>query len=104
MKIILLQGFADGMQQFLPLIGIGLVFYFFFIRPQNKQRKETQSLLENLQVGDKVISSGGIHGKILRVNETSFLIEIDKNTKITIEKASISLEMTKAMSETKKED
>lgn len=104
MKTILLQVGDFNVQSLLPWLGIIAVFYFFILRPQNKQRKETQSLLDNLSNGDEVITTGGIHGKVVKDNGTTFVVLIDKNTKITIEKSAISLEMTKALKEKKDSD
>lgn len=94
-NLIILNAMLEGMKSFLPLILIVIVFYFFFIRPQNKQKEESKTMLDNLTKGDKLVTAGGIHGKFLKDNGTSLVIEIDTNTKITVEKSSISLEMTK---------
>ncbi len=83
---------------------IGLVFmgamfvvmYFFFIRPQQKQAKEAKAFQEGIEKGARVVTTGGIHGKIIKADETTVLLEIDNNTKIRIEKSGISMELTKA--------
>ena len=97
----LIAGIPESVQNFLPLIGIVIVFYLFFIRPQSKQRKETQGLLDDMKKGDKVVTAGGIHGKMFRDEGNILVIEIDTNTKIKVEKSSISLELTKAARESK---
>lgn len=82
------QGGGSSMQ---PLIMFGLiavVFYFFMIRPQLKRNKETRKFRESLAVGDKVITAGGIHGKILEVTDTTVLMS-SEGTKLRVEKASI---------------
>ena len=74
------------------LIMIGLifvVFWLFFIRPQNKRQKEIQKFREALQKGDKVITAGGIHGKVEEIKGTTAIISIDNNVKIEIEKSSL---------------
>lgn len=103
---ILLQASAagGGWQSFLPLIGIVIVFYIFFIRPQSKQKKETQNFIDELKKGDKVITIGGIHGRVVQVNESNLLVDIGGNTKVTIEKTSISLELSKALNTPKKDE
>lgn len=71
-----------------PLLMIAVVFYFFMIRPQMKRSKEAKQFRENLAVGDKVITAGGIHGKVLEVNDTNVLISVDSG-KMRIEKNSV---------------
>lgn len=103
MNYILLLAIPEAVSSFLPLIGIVIVFYLFFIRPQNKQRKETQSLLDDLKKGDIIVTAGGIHGKLFRDEGDILIVEVDTNTKLKIEKSSVSLEMTKKARETKPE-
>jgi preprotein translocase subunit YajC len=85
---------ADGQQgssimSFLPLILIMVVFYFFFIRPQMKKAKDQRKYREALKKGDKIITVGGIHGKIADVNETTLLIEVEGGNKLLIEKSAV---------------
>lgn len=75
--------------QFAPLIFIGVIFYFLLIRPQQKQRKEQQKLVSALKSGDKVVTTGGIHGMISNVKETTVLLKVADNVKIEIDKASV---------------
>ncbi|MFD1553247.1 preprotein translocase subunit YajC [Putridiphycobacter roseus] len=92
MKLNLLQAAAEGgsaLQQFLPLILIAVVFYFFMIRPQMKRSKEAKKFRESIAIGDKVITSGGIHGKILEVTDTNVLIATEGSGKIRVEKGSV---------------
>jgi len=74
---------------FLPLILIFVVFYFFMIRPQNKKQKEIQLARAALKTGDRVITSGGIYGKIREVKDDSFVIEISDNVRIRVEKSAV---------------
>lgn len=97
---ILLEGIADY-STFLFLGGTLLVFYFFFIRPQSKKAKEQQNFINELKKGDRVVTAGGIHGKVVKDDEKTMLIEIDSNVKIRVEKSVISAEMTKAANESK---
>lgn len=79
------------------LIGMIVVMYFFMIRPQQKRAKEQKKFAESMNTGDKIITTSGIHGRIVRSNEDgSIAIEVDRNTVITIERQSISMEMTMA--------
>lgn len=67
------------------------------IRPQSKKAKEARTFMEGLQKGDKVVTIGGIHGKILKADDTSVLLAIDVNTKVRVEKTAISHEYTKLL-------
>lgn len=95
---ILLQasGSGLGMQQLVVFGLIALVFYFFMIRPQVKKQKDQKKYVNELKKGDKVVTTAGIHGRILEINDTTFLIEID-NGKIRFDKSAISLEASKAL-------
>ncbi len=77
------------MQQIVMLALILVVFYMFMIRPQMKKQKELKKFRENLKVGDKVVTIGGIHGKILEVAESTILIATDSG-KIRLEKSAVS--------------
>lgn len=67
-----------------------VVFYFFMIRPQNKRQKELRKFRENLKVGDKVVTTGGIHGKVSQIkDDNTFLVEVDNDVRIKIDKGSI---------------
>jgi len=83
--------------QFLAMLLIIVVFYFFMIRPQMKKAKDHKKFVEELKKGDKVITTSGIHGKIVDLNEATFLIEVESGTKIRFEKSSVSLESSKAL-------
>lgn len=74
-----------------------LILYFFMIRPQSKKAKEQKAFLNEVKVGDKIVTIGGVHGKIVRVDEDTYLLEVDTNTKVRIEKSVISLDFTRAM-------
>lgn len=74
-----------------------VVIWFFFIRPQSKKAKEQAAFAVNLEKGTKVVTSGGVHGKIVKVEENgTVLLEVDTNVKLRIEKTGISMELTKA--------
>ena len=96
---ILLQagGSAPGGQyQMLFLIGgFIIIFYFFMLRPQQKKQKDQKKFIEDIKKGDMVVTMGGIHGKVAAIENSSVLLEIDRGTKIKIEKSSISLEASK---------
>ena len=73
----------------LMIVLIFVIFWLFFIRPQNKRAKEQQQFRENLKKGDKIVTIGGIHGKVEEVRENTVLVSIDHNTKIEFEKSAI---------------
>jgi preprotein translocase subunit YajC len=78
----------QGPGQIIMLVLILGVFYFFMIRPQQKKQKEMKKFRENLKTGDKVVTIGGIHGKILEVSESTVLINTE-GSKIRLEKSAI---------------
>ena len=79
---------GSGIGQFIPLILIFVIFYFFLIRPQQKKVKEHKAMVEALKRGDKVITSGGITGTIERVIDNEKVeVEIAENVKVEIVKA-----------------
>src|ERR1700756_5430336 len=80
----------DLLQTLLPFLFMGVIFYFLLIRPQQKKQKQHQQLLTNLKTGDRVVTSGGIHGLIANVKETTFLLKVADNVKIEIDKGAIS--------------
>lgn len=88
---------GGGYGQILFLVLIVVVFYFFMIRPQMKKAKTEKEFRESLQKGAKVVTIGGIHGRILEVNDKTFMLEIDSNVKVRIEKSAIAAEATKAI-------
>jgi preprotein translocase subunit YajC len=83
---------GGGILGFLPFILIFVVIYFLMLRPQMKQQKEHRKLLENLKKGDKVITSGGIHGTIAGFKEKNSIVVlmVDKNMKLSVNKSAIS--------------
>lgn len=85
-------GGAGGLGQFIPLILIIVVFYFFMIRPQLKKSKDQKKFRENIAKGDKIVTIGGIHGKIVDIQETTFIIEVEGGHKLKIEKSAVSMD------------
>jgi preprotein translocase subunit YajC len=71
------------------LVGIIVIFYFFMIRPQQKRQKDLRKQREAMGKGDTVVTAGGIYGKIREVRDDSFMIEIDQNVKIRVDKNSV---------------
>jgi preprotein translocase subunit YajC len=100
------QGAEGGGAGYMNLIFLGSIFivmYFFMIRPQVKKAKEQRKFIEALKKGDKVITSGGIHGKVSHVNDTTVVVEIDTNAKIEVEKSHVNpITVSGKMEQTKK--
>jgi preprotein translocase subunit YajC len=85
------------------MILIFVVFYFFMIRPQQKKQKELQKQRDALKKGDKVITAGGIYGIIKEVQETTFLIEVSKDTTLKVDKGSVYVSAEEAQQAPKEE-
>lgn len=73
----------------LPLIAIFIIFYFLLIRPQKISQKEHQKMIQNLNKNDEIVTTGGIHGKIINVKEKTFVLRIDDNVKVEIDKTCV---------------
>ncbi len=71
------------------LVLIVAVFYFFMIRPQMKRQKEAKQFREGLKKGDRIITAGGIYGKIVDIQDNHAFVEIDTNVKIKVDKNSL---------------
>ena len=80
---------GQGWTSIAMMVAIFAIFYFFMIRPQQKKQKEIEKFRLLLKPGDKVITAGGIHGKIKEVSETYFLVEVSDGIRIRIEKGSV---------------
>lgn len=82
-------GEGGGLQAFLPLIIIIVIFYFFMIRPQMKRQKEARKFRENIQKGDKVLTVGGIYGKVVGTSDKTVDLEIADSTKVKVDKSAL---------------
>jgi preprotein translocase subunit YajC len=80
---------TDPIMQFLPLVLIVAVFWFFIIRPQKKRQKERQELVNKMDKGDKVVTSSGIHGKVVALEDSTILVEVAENVKLRFEKSAV---------------
>jgi preprotein translocase subunit YajC len=93
--MILLQ--AQGEQSMMPMLlmmgGMFVIMYFFMIRPQMKKAKEAKSFQDGIMVGDKIVTVGGIHGKVVEVDATTVVIGLDQG-RMRIEKAALSPDKT----------
>ena len=97
--MLLLQTGSAGIMNIVMLLGIMVVFYFFMIRPQQTKAKEQLAFINGLKEGDKVVSAGGLHGKIISVREKTVVVEIDsaKGVRVVFEKTSISKDASAAL-------
>lgn len=101
---IFLQAEGNGQSQWsfwIMMILIFVVMWLFMIRPQQKKQKELEKQREQMKAGDKVVTAGGIHGKIEKVHDNDFVVEIAKGVSITIDKASVFAEPAEAKKEEK---
>lgn len=101
MQLLLLQAAGAGAMNIVMLLGIMVVFYFFMIRPQQQKLKEQQKFVDALKEGDKVVTLGGLHGKVVSVREKTVVAEIDaaKGVRVVFDKSSISREASQALNQ-----
>ncbi len=97
LSFVLLQFLPAEVMNFLPMILIVVVFYFFMIRPQMKKAKDHKKFIAEMKKGDKIITTAGIHGKIVDMNETTILVETEGGGKIRFDKAAVSLDSSKTL-------
>ena len=81
---------GEGGSTIIMFVLMFVVFYFFMIRPQSKKAKEDKKFREELKKGDKVVTIGGIHGKVADVKENAVILEVGNNVKFKVEKSAIS--------------
>jgi preprotein translocase subunit YajC len=87
---------ANPLMTFMPLLIIIVIFYFFMIRPQVKRQKELRTFRDSLAKGDKVVTTGGIYGKIVEVKDTYVMMQVDNEVTIKIDKAAVIKDMSDA--------
>ena len=79
-------GGGSGLMQILMIVALFAIFYFLMIRPQSKKQKEIRKFREGLQNGDKVITAGGIYGRIKEIKENAIILEVADGVRIKVEK------------------
>lgn len=82
-------GSPNPLVSLMPIIVIFIIFYFLLIRPQRKAQEDHKKMVSELKKNDEVITSGGIHGTIVNVKENSFVLKIDDNVKIEVQKIAV---------------
>ncbi len=95
----LLQGEPNPMATYIMMGALMLVFYFFMIRPQQKKAKDAKKFREALQKGTKVVTIGGLHGKVVEVADTTILLEVDSNVRLRFEKSAIAMDSSQQLNE-----
>ncbi|HBO26934.1 preprotein translocase subunit YajC [Odoribacter sp. OF09-27XD] len=96
MIVLQTQTQGGGLMSFLPLILIIVVFWLFMIRPQMKRQKELKKFRESLQKGDKIVTTGGIYGKVAEIQEFAIIMEVEGGVRLKIDKAAVIKDMTDA--------
>ena len=92
-------GGAEGGGGFQPLILMGAmfaIFYFLLIRPQQKKNKEHRQMLSNLRKGDRIVTSGGIHGRITGMDENTLTVEIAEKVRVKVSRGNVAGLLTPA--------
>lgn len=92
----------EQLMQYAPFVLVIVIFYFLIIRPQAQRRKAEKQFTESLKVGDKVITTSGIHGKVAQINESTGTLIVETGAgKIMFERAAVSQELSAKLNETK---
>ncbi len=98
LEFVLLQadtGQSGMIGNFILIGGIALIFYFFMIRPQQQKQKAQRSFIDTIKKGDLVVTIGGVHGKVVAIEDGSVVLDVDRGAKIKFDKSSISQEASK---------
>jgi preprotein translocase subunit YajC len=83
------QSGGSAWVQFIPILIVIAIFYFVVVMPMKKRQQKVQAFLKELKAGDKVITSGGIYGSLVKVNEQSVQLQVANNVRIEVSKAAI---------------
>lgn len=98
--LILLQAQESNPMAFWLMMGLMMVvFYFFMIRPQQKKARDARKFRESLQKGAKVVTIGGMHGRVVEVNDTTVLLDVDNGVKLRFEKSAIAMDNSQQLNE-----
>jgi len=82
-------GSAGGLASFIPLILMFVIFYFLLIRPQQKKSKEHKEMVAGIKKGDRIITSGGIHGQVTAVDDVTLTVEISDKVRVKLNRANV---------------
>ena len=97
LNIVLMTQPQEGQNPYGSLLMLGaivVVFYFFMIRPQMKRQKDLKKFREELKKGDKIVTTGGIYGKIIEMQETTVIMEVEGKSRLKIDKVAIIKDMS----------
>jgi len=83
------EGGAAGFASFIPLILMFVIFYFLLIRPQQKRNKEHRGMIANSKKGDRIVTSGGLHGRVTGLDETILTVEIADKVRVKISRGNV---------------
>ena len=83
------QGAPGPLVHMMPFVLMFVIFYFLLIRPQRQKQKEHEQMVKNLAKNDEVITSGGLHGTVVGLKESSFLLRIAENVKVEVERSAV---------------
>jgi preprotein translocase subunit YajC len=81
---------AAGFGGFIPIILMFVIFYFLLIRPQQKRQKDHRSMVSSLKKGDRIITSGGLHGRITGIDDATLTVEIADKVRVKVARANVS--------------
>ena len=82
--------FSQAGNPLIPMLLVGFIIYFIVIRPEKKKQKERKQQLENVKKNDHVVTTGGLHGTVVNIKQTTITLRVDDNVKLEIEKEAIS--------------
>jgi len=92
LQLFILQDAAPGgslLGLFLPFLLVFIVFYFFIIRPQKRREEQRKTMISAVKKGDRIVTIGGVHATVLKVEDTSVLAEVDTNVKLRFDKNAV---------------
>ena len=92
LQILLQMPTGGGFSNIIFIGAIIIVFYFFMVRPQQKKIRDQKKFRESLTKGTDVVTIGGLHGRIVSVEDTTVVLEVDRGTRLTFEKSAIASE------------
>jgi preprotein translocase subunit YajC len=87
-------GQGGGFGALVPLILMFVIFYFLLIRPQQKKQKEHRKMIENLKKGDRVVTTGGLHGRITGLTDTVVTMEIAEKVRVKVARGNVAAQTT----------
>lgn len=87
---------GQGLLGLWPMLLIIVVMWFFMIRPQMKRQKELKAFRDSLKKGDKIVTTGGIYGKVMEINDFTILMEVEGGVKLKVDKSAVIKDMTDA--------